>query len=265
MLWHALGAVQIFPQYENQIGMMRYTYLLIDFCTVIIPLLFSFHPKLNFFKRWWAFFPAAILAGLCFIIWDEWFTRLGVWGFNQQYLTGVMISTLPLEELLFFLCIPYACVFTFHCLGILVVWNINKKIENVVTWFFVAGLITTGLLFFERIYTCVTFLSLAALLLMARYWFKINWLGKFYIVYGILLLPFLIVNGILTGTGLEAPVVWYKHNEILGLRLMTIPFEDIFYGMELILLTLLIYQHLLNKKEVTHKQAVASPGIKKMI
>ena len=46
---------------------------------------------------------------------------------------------------------------------------------------------------------------------------------------------------------------------------MTIPFEDIFYGMELILLTLLIYQHLLNKKEVTHKQAVASPGIKKMI
>ena len=63
-------------------------------------------------------------------------------------------------------------------------------------------------------------------------------------VYSVLLLPFFIVNGILTGTGLDSPVVWYNDNENLGLRVLTIPVEDIFYGMELIFLNLLIYQKL---------------------
>ena len=79
---------------------------------------------------------------------------------------------------------------------------------------------------------------------------KVQWLGKFYVVYTVLLLPFLIVNGILTGTGLESPVVWYNNTENLGIRLLTIPVEDIFYGKLLILMNLLIYQHLKRKTTV---------------
>ena len=40
---------------------------------------------------------------------------------------------------------------------------------------------------------------------------------------------------------LDAPVVWYNSNEIIGIRMLTILIEDIFYGMNLILLNLLIY------------------------
>ena len=245
--------------------MTHFTYLFVNFFTVIVPLLFTFHPKLNFYKTWWAFSPAIILTGLCFVIWDNWFTRLGVWGFNYQYLTGVTIGKLPVEELLFFICIPYACMFTFHCLTTLVSWKVNTKIQDVVMWLLVVGLIIAGLVFFERIYTSVTFLSQAVLLLAARYWLKVSWLGKFYIIYGFLLLPFLLVNGILTGMGLERPVVWYNSAEIIGLRLLTIPFEDVFYGMELILLNLLIYLHLLNRKAATEKQSPTATVIKPMI
>ena len=81
---------------------------------------------------------------------------------------------------------------------------------------------------------------LAILHFTAIFIFKIKWLFRFYVIYGILLLPFLIVNGLLTGTGLASPVVWYNPSEIYGVRILTIPVEDIFYGMDLILLNLLL-------------------------
>ena len=42
------------------------------------------------------------------------------------------------------------------------------------------------------------------------------------------------MNGILTGTGLEEPVVWYNDDENLGIRLLTIPIEDIGYAFTMI-------------------------------
>lgn len=62
-------------------------------------------------------------------------------------------------------------------------------------------------------------------------------------IYPVLLIPIFIVNGILTGTGLESPVVWYDNNENLGLRLTTNPFEDVIYGFELLLLNVLFFDY----------------------
>ncbi len=226
---------------------MSYTYLLIDFFTIIVPFLFSFHPKLNFYKTWRAFFPAVIITGLIFVLWDVYFTALGVWGFNAQYLLGISIGNLPLEEVLFFFCIPYACVFTYHCLDLFIKKAMPEKTERVLTPLFIASFILIGCLSTRQIYTMVTFFGLSALLLVSKYLLKISWLAKFYVIYAILLLPFTIVNGLLTGTGLENPVVWYNESEIFGLRLLTIPVEDVFYGMALILLNLLIYKYLVIK------------------
>jgi lycopene cyclase domain-containing protein len=220
---------------------MKYTYLLIDFFTIIVPFLFSFHPKLNFYKTWKAFFPAVILTGILFIAWDMYFTCLGVWGFNPTYLIGLNVANLPIEELLFFLCIPYSCVFTYHCLNILIKKFPSQKTESAISWALLVFALIISVVYHESIYTLVTFLSLIALIVIAKFVLKFNWLGKFYIIYSILLIPFLIVNGLLTGTGLDNPVVWYNNSEIIGLRILTIPFEDIFYGMDLILLNLMIY------------------------
>jgi lycopene cyclase domain-containing protein len=221
---------------------MKYTYLLVNFFTIIVPFIFSFHPRLKFYKTWRAFFPAVIITGLFFVLWDNYFTSLGVWGFNKQYVVGIFFGHLPLEEILFFFCIPYACVYTYHCIDLFIKKPLPAIIEQWLTPFFITSFSVVSLLFYQQTYTLFAFVCPAILLVLAKYVWKVNWLLKFYLIYGILLLPFLVVNGVLTGTGLENPVVWYNEEEIFGLRILTIPLEDVFYGMAMVLMNLLIYK-----------------------
>ena len=236
---------------------MQYTYLLVNFFTIIIPFLFSFHPRLKFHKTWGAFFPAVFLTGLIFVLWDMLFTKMGVWGFNDRYLTGIEIGNLPLEEVLFFFCIPYACVFTFHCLDLFMNEIGGSKMQKIITLFLVAFLLIFGTIHFSKSYTATTFFSFALLLLYAQFILKINWLTRFYVVYAVLLIPFFFVNGVLTGSWIEEQVVWYNPAEFMNFRIGTIPVEDAFYGAELILMNLLIYRYLLNRKK-----AVAAANLK---
>jgi len=227
---------------------MKFLYLLVDFFTVIVPLLFSFHPKIKFYKTWNAFFIANISITVIFIIWDSIFTYLKVWDFNLKYITGIYFFYLPIEEILFFICIPFSCVFTYFCLTRFYHFNWRPKSEKFLCIVLSIFLLTTGLIFLDKLYTSVSFISTAIVCLVLKFVLKIDWFGKAITVYAILLIPFLIVNGILTGTGLEEPVVRYTESENLGIRLLTIPIEDVFYGFELFVLNLHFYLKLCDRK-----------------
>lgn len=224
---------------------MKSLYFLILLGTVFVPFIFSFHPKLRFDKTFKSFFIANALVAFVFILWDIRFTQLGVWGFNPNYVSGIFIGNLPIEEVLFFVCIPFSCVFTYHCLTKFYTFAWNPKTENRVITAAAVFLFVIGLIYCQHAYSALTFLSLSALLILLRFVAHVNWIGKLLSIYPILLIPFFIVNGILTGTGLEQPVVWYNDSENMGIRLFTIPIEDVFYGFELILLNLFVYHWLL--------------------
>ncbi len=78
----------------------------------------------------------------------------------------------------------------------------------------------------------------AAVCLALKFLAKVDWFGKATFVYAILLIPFIMVNGILTGSWIAAPIVSYNPAENIGIRLLTIPVEDVFYGFEMILLNI---------------------------
>lgn len=221
---------------------MNYYYLAIDFLTILVPFIFSFHPKINFYKQWKPFWKANILVAFIFVVWDMLFTKLGVWGFNPRYLLGVNLLNIPLEEVLFFICIPYSCVFTYHCLTLFFTFRWNAKAENIFVITLSALLLIVGAYLYSHLYTSSVFISLGILLLLMKYVLRVEWLGKLFIIYSVLLIPFFIVNGILTGTGLDEPIVWYNNAQNLNFRLLTIPFEDVFYGFELILLNVFFYE-----------------------
>ncbi len=216
---------------------MELLYLYVNIGAIFIPFIFSFHKKLQFHQKWKAFFSANLISASFFILWDIYFTELGIWGFNPKYLTGVQLWNLPLEEVLFFTCIPYACVFTYHAIKLRIALPPYPKQNLFKLLLFGLVLISIVLLFLfsNQWYTFSTF-ALLLLLLIYIHLKKIAWFPQFITSYGILLIPFTIVNGILTGTGIEQEVVWYDPKHHLGIRYLSIPIVDVFYGLCLILM-----------------------------
>jgi len=225
---------------------MKELYLLINLFTVIIPVIFSFHPRLQFYRKFRFFLKANIITAIIFIVWDIFFTHLKIWSFNPDYVSGIYFFNLPLEEILFFICIPYACVFTYHCLNLFFQLKWKAKFESAFIISLASVLLIVGIYFHNKLYTAATFISLSILLFILKFMFRIKWLPKLFSIYPLLLIPFFMVNGILTGFGLEQPVVWYNDSENMGVRLFTIPVEDIFYGFELILVNIFFYEFFLS-------------------
>ena len=224
----------------------KYTYLLVDLCCIFFPFICSFYRRINFYKQWKFFIFPCLSTALIFIIWDIIFTRAGVWSFNQEYICGISYFGLPIEEYLFFICIPYACVFTYHCVKIFLVLHSYQWASRFSSAILIVGLLLVAAFHIPLLYTSVTFIALAfflALILLVR----VSFLPTFFISFLLIQLPFFISNGILTGSIIAAPVVFYNGNYNLGIRLFTIPFEDIFYGMLLFLMNVAGYEYLLNK------------------
>ncbi|PWU00320.1 MAG: lycopene cyclase domain-containing protein [Bacteroidetes bacterium] len=210
--------------------MKSYTYLLIDFTTVVACFIFSFHKRIQFYRHFRSFFNAAILVGIPFIAWDIWFAAKGVWWFNEKYTLGLFIFGLPLEEWLFFICIPFSCVFTFYCLDKFFDLRKADKYSGIITGLMLIVSITVALLFRSRIYPFVTALILAGSFIYLYFIAEVRWIGRASLVYLLLMMGFFPVNGILTGMALRSPIVNYNPNMILGIRVLTIPVEDFFYG-----------------------------------
>lgn len=229
--------------------MEKCLYLLIDLLTILVPLVASFYPKAPFYKTWKYLIPAILIPGILFIVWDEIFTRMHVWGFNERYLTGIYLGHLPIEEILFFVCIPYACVFTYFALNHLIERDYLFPHQELISSVTILLLLVLGMYNFERLYTGTTFVLLGLVLAFQMLKLKPRYMGRFYFAYACLLIPFFIVNGILTGSFIDSPIVWYNDAENLGIRIGTVPFEDIFYGMLLILLNIGIYEWLKERYE----------------
>ena len=85
-------------------------------------------------------------------------------------------------------------------------------------------LLVIGLMFYEKAYTLSVCL-LSALIMLNISFSKSKLNGYFFSTYILIsLIPFIIVNGILTGyLDLNTPPVWYNNAEIIGLRFLTIP------------------------------------------
>lgn len=221
----------------------KFLYLAVDFFSVAFPIAFSFYPKANFSKKWRFLWPGLLLSASLFIVWDMAFTKMGVWGFNPKYVCGLYIYNLPIEEVLFFACIPYSCVFLYEALNYLIKQDYWQAHAPSISIMLVMFLFTLGLMNTDRWYTGVTFIACATFIALMQWKWKAQFMGRFYMAYLFTLVPFFIVNGILTGSITPEPVVWYNAQEFLGLRMGTIPFEDTFYGMLLVLMNIAIFEN----------------------
>lgn len=211
----------------------QYTYLVLDLFILLGPLALSFDKRVAFYKQWRSILPGWLVTTTVFIVWDSLFAEWGVWGFSDGYILGIYWWRLPLEEWLFFLVVPYACAFVVACVRAYGRWEGKDWGWKVFIPLGIA-LELVGIAFIGRAYTATTFIGAGAALQLV-YAFRKHLpyfrADAFLVGYAICLVPFIISNGILTAL----PIIIYNDAENLGIRLYTIPVEDGFYGMLLIL------------------------------
>jgi len=215
-------------------------YLSILVFSAALPCLLSFDKKVYFYRKWKALFPSIIIAGSIYLTADIFFVKHGIWGFNASYHSGIMMLGLPLEEWLFFLVIPYASVFIHYVVVYyfprLVTGNLFIRIFTVIL---ILLLLVVVVLNYEKAYTAFNF-SLLIVVLTVALFDKSGLLNRYVCSFLFILIPFFIVNSLLTGTFIPGEVVWYSDRAILGIRILTVPVEDIGYAFSLILMNLLI-------------------------
>jgi lycopene cyclase domain-containing protein len=248
----------------------HYLYLAVNLGCVLFPFLLSFERRVHFIGNIRALMIGTIAMMALFIPWDIAFTHAGIWGFNDTYIIGEKLFGLPLEEWLFFICIPYACIFSYECVRYFKPVPPGRAFTVIAGGTIVAVALVLAIVYHDHHYTMVA-CTLCAILLALHLWlWKSKWLGWLLIAWFILLVPFYISNGILTGiTFWEYPVfntqpeviadqiVWYNNAHNLGLRIWTVPADDFFYGLLMVLLAMTVYERVLNR---SHGDAATPQG-----
>lgn len=242
-------------------------YLFVDLGCVLFPFIFSFYKKMPFYKNWKALGIATVAMMLLFIPWDILFTHKGIWGFNEKYLTGNYIFNLPIEEWFFFICIPYACVFTYESFRYFFPNLSSKYTGRKWSLFYILLLIPITLIHWGHWYTFTTgILSILALFLVS-FVFKFKHLATFHLSWLVLLIPFYLSNGILTGLdftqyafinpfpeNITDQIVWYNNAHNLGIRIWSVPLDDFFYGMLMLLIAIPVYERFKSNEAIQAQQ-----------
>ena len=172
------------------------------------------------------------LVGGSYVIWDmlvagKW------WNFNPLYVWGWKLGGLPVEEMLFFVTVPWAC---------LVIWeNIRDKISGEWElkqwrWVMVVGAAAVAAWAMDggRWYTAVV-AGLAAGIMLAT---GSRWGKSTAVLAAVVTVLNLMCNGYLTAR----PVVVYNRVVISGVRVGTVPVEDLVYGWILVWGVVKVYE-----------------------
>lgn len=223
----------------------NFTYLLLLIFTILGPLVMSFEKQIQFYRKLKYILPAILITAASFLIWDIRFTEAKIWSFNFENTIGVVYKGLPLEEWLFFLVIPYACIFIYEVVKVYL-----KKYEYpnsfvAFSLFLIVGFALISYFFRHKAYTFLTFLFSAVYLAYTvfRNRFKPH-ITKFYFSYFISIVPFALVNGLLN----SLDVFVCNKTQILNMKIFNFPVEDFAYLFLMNLMVTTIYETLKESK-----------------
>jgi len=221
-----------------------YVYLALEIFAILVPLIYSYDRKLQFYVKIKSVAVSLVIVGSFYILADILFAKYGIWGFNPKYHSSIVLFKLPLEEWLFFIVIPYASLFLHDTLVYLFpnvqLSNWQTKVVSAVV-----VMILGAVVFFntDKAYTAI-YGSVTIFAIFLASIGSSQLLNRFYLTFIVILVPFFLVNSVLTGSFIPEEVVWYNNSENLGLRIFTVPVEDISYAFSLILFNLLLINKL---------------------
>jgi lycopene cyclase domain-containing protein len=224
---------------------MKSLYMILDFATLFFPLVLSFDKRVAYVREWKFVFLAGLIVGVPFLIWDYFFTKSAFWGFNPDYLTGFYLGNLPIEEVLFFVVVPFSCVFIYACVKAYFAQMNFQKINRIFYVLISAYIVFIAIFGFHGAYAQSVIAS--SLLTLIVIWKLRTQLYFLPVAFVISIIPFMLVNGVLTGGFTESPIVWYNDLERSPFRIFTIPAEDVLYSFTLIGLNVAVFEWVRSK------------------
>jgi lycopene cyclase domain-containing protein len=216
---------------------MKSEYLLFNILIILIPITISLvFPRYNI-SNIPRIIRASVFGSLPILLFD--FLVAGYfWKYNPKYILGINIFSLPLEELFFFITIPFAIIYAWQQFK-----KITKKEQH--TSNTSKHLILQVLLILLIFYATLTALYYTAgvlimtLLVINNTWIKNNLLDKTGIKFiGLVAIFTLIFNWYLT----YRPIVIYNTQVKTNLLITTIPIEDFFFSFILTALVVFTYE-----------------------
>jgi lycopene cyclase domain-containing protein len=229
--------------------MIKLNYIIIDLLIIAFPLIFSFKWKFKYYKFFKPLAASITIVGLSYILWDILVTMRGDWWFEEEFLIGIEIFVLPIEEILFFIVVPFACIFIYENLEYFVK---DKKI-SFNKWFYLALatiFVIVGIIFWQQDYTILSMFSCALFFIIASVIYPQILKSRNYWFYIILsFIPFIIFNYLLTSlivVSYNPDAIWGGSGAWNG-RIFTIPIEDFFYNFSMLSFYLLIYLYFKEK------------------
>jgi lycopene cyclase domain-containing protein len=229
-------------------------YLYLNLAIIAFPLALSFERRLRFYSKLKPLLAALLLVGCIFVGWDVFATYRWHWSFNPSYVSETRLLGLPLEEVLFFITVPYSCLFVFesirHFFGDAKLLSPNRRLLAG------AGVLVAVLsfAFLPREYTFLAVLSVGLTLLLAPIVNADIFCSRAYWTYITATLAlFLLFNLILT----SLPVVEYSSSAISNVRLATIPIEDFLFNFSMLTAYLTIYLWALGFKSSSRQSSLS--------
>ena len=198
--------------------------------------------KIGLAKKWKALVNSIVIMSVIFVIIELMFLRVKVWWFNNDYITGIFVfKNIPLERFISFIIIPICCVLIYEH----IIYKAPKlKLQSVSFW--ISVVLGTLALYFaitntDRLYTFV-YMILASTIILWQIFYGNHkaWLTHFYLMFLIALIPFTIINGLLT----SLQIIAYNEQEIMTTNIYPIPAEDFIYFLVMIFMVIMLYEPL---------------------
>ncbi len=220
---------------------MNNLYVLVNVLILAAPLALSFDKKVAFFRKWGELTGSIVIVGGVYIAWDVIVTDIGHWSFNPEFAGSFRIAGLPLGEIMFFVTVPYACIFIYEVAR--AYFPLKRSMKSTTAAIAGAGIavvfVILALLFRGQGYTFLAMLSVAVFITAGTIIDREMWLENHtWLFFLISYIPFLIANGVLTAL----PIVEYNSAEIWNFRVYTIPLEDFFYNFAMLGFFLLVFR-----------------------
>lgn len=180
---------------------MNYTYLLVNIVLLLLSLFLFLNTRTRSSKAWKIAIPAALVPAALFAGASHLLKLSGFLTFDARYITGQYFGTLPIEEWLFCVLMPFTALGIYTFLNQSFPGNSLQKFSLTVSNLLLG--LCIAMLFFAyqsgNIYSIVFDVSLVLLLIYIEYFNKLRFMYRFYRACLVCMILFYPVYFIITG------------------------------------------------------------------